>query len=52
MRPTHLLHLAWYAVPGQYGFSPDNLLADEILAQQTKFRKSEGKGCMICPCEI
>lgn len=24
-RPTHLLHLAWYAVPGQYVTSPENL---------------------------
>lgn len=24
-RPTHLLHLAWYAVPGRYGTSPENL---------------------------
>ncbi len=25
VRPTHLLHLAWYAVPGRYWTSPENL---------------------------
>jgi nucleoside-diphosphate-sugar epimerase len=25
VRPTHLLHLAWYAVPGDYWTSPENL---------------------------
>jgi len=25
VRPTHLLHLAWYAVPGKYWTSPENL---------------------------
>lgn len=24
VRPTHLLHLAWYAVPGEYWASPEN----------------------------
>ena len=24
-RPTHLLHLAWYAVPGRYASAPENL---------------------------
>jgi nucleoside-diphosphate-sugar epimerase len=26
VRPTHLLHLAWYAVPGKFWDSPQNLL--------------------------
>lgn len=25
VRPTHLLHFAWYAVPGKYWTAPDNL---------------------------
>lgn len=25
VRPTHLLHLAWYAVPGRYWTAPENL---------------------------
>lgn len=25
IRPTHLLHLAWYAVPGKYWTSPENV---------------------------
>lgn len=25
VKPTHLLHLAWYAVPGKYTISPENL---------------------------
>src|SRR5262245_15741378 len=25
VRPTHLLHLAWYAVPGHYWVAPENL---------------------------
>ncbi len=25
LRPTHLLHLAWYTVPGRYWTSPENL---------------------------
>src|SRR3954471_14565778 len=25
VRPTHLLHLAWYTVPGQYWSSPENV---------------------------
>lgn len=25
VRPTHLMHLAWYAVPGKFWTSPDNL---------------------------
>jgi nucleoside-diphosphate-sugar epimerase len=25
VKPTHLLHLAWYAVPGEYWTSPENL---------------------------
>lgn len=25
IRPTHLLHFAWYAVPGEYWTAPDNL---------------------------
>lgn len=25
VEPTHLLHLAWYAVPGKYRMSPENL---------------------------
>ena len=25
IQPTHLLHLAWYAVPGKYWTSPENV---------------------------
>jgi nucleoside-diphosphate-sugar epimerase len=36
IRPTHLLHLAWYAAPGQFWHSPKNL--DWVVATLNLFR--------------
>jgi nucleoside-diphosphate-sugar epimerase len=44
VRPTHLLHCAWYAVPGKYWSSPENLRWVEASLHLFKtFSTSRGK---------
>lgn len=43
LRPSHLLHLAWYATPGSYWTAQDNLRwVGATLALATAFRASGG----------
>ncbi len=42
VRPTHLLHLAWYAVPGKYWTGPENV--DWVAASAALARAFEQRG--------
>ena len=42
IRPTHLLHLAWYAVPGKYWTAPENV--DWVAASAALARAFERAG--------
>jgi nucleoside-diphosphate-sugar epimerase len=42
VRPTHLLHLAWNAIPGQFWTAPDNL--DWVAASLALFRAFAASG--------
>jgi nucleoside-diphosphate-sugar epimerase len=42
VRPTHLLHLAWNAIPGQFWTAPDNL--DWVAASLALFRAFAAAG--------
>lgn len=47
IRPTHLLHFAWYAVPGKYWTAPENAqwaAASEALVRA--FARSGGERCV------
>lgn len=44
LRPTHLLHLAWYAVPGKFWMAPENLdWAEASLVLFREFVRQGGK---------
>lgn len=44
VRPTHLLHFAWYAVPGKYWTSPQNFYwTQATLSLARRFREGGGE---------
>ena len=46
--PAHLLHLAWYAVPGKFWSSPENLLWSAASLQLLlHFAQGEGERCLV-----
>ena len=48
IRPTHLLHFAWYAVPGNYWTSAENLRwVEASLALARTFAECGGQRCVV-----
>ena len=53
VQPTHLLHFAWYAVPGKYWMAPENLAwvkatVSLVQAFSDQGRATCGDGGQLC----
>ncbi len=48
VRPSHLLHFAWYAVPGKYWTSPENLRwVQTSITLMHEFARYKGQRCVV-----